>query len=272
MSLVQIKNITAGFGRNTVENPVLLDLSMELETGELVGLLGVNGCGKSTFAKAICNLLPHTGEVLVGGQSTSGLTQKQMANLISYVPQRSGIGIDISVKDVVLMGYNNRLNSFQSPDRQMEEEAEEILGQVGLQDRINTNYMLLSEGQKRLVILARALVSQGSFLVMDEPESALDFGIRHQMMSLARSWVSKEQRTGLVILHDINLALEHCNRIFLMRDKRIDSVLDLRKESMESIASMEEKLRRIYGKVQLVSIPGKMGNQRLVMVRDTEDV
>ena len=93
------QKICAGYSRNRVVHNV----SFSLERGCLMGILGANGSGKTTLVKALCGILPHEGTCLLENTELETLTPKQIAKLVSYIPQRSGISIDISALDVVLM-------------------------------------------------------------------------------------------------------------------------------------------------------------------------
>ena len=265
MSLIKINNITAGYGaESVVEN-----ISLEINAGEIVGLLGLNGSGKSTFAKALCNIIPHTGEVDICGNTAEKLKAAELARLMSYIPQKSGISLDISVLDVVMMGFNPRLGIFDNPTRSMKEQATKVLETIGLADKQNSNYMLLSEGQKQLVILARALVGDSNFMLMDEPESALDFNYRYKLMSILRKWVASENRAGLVILHDVSLALNCCDRVVLLKDKKLVSEIDLKRDNL---AKIEDPLSLIYGDVSLSKIKGKNGSEKFAMIYESEGI
>lgn len=263
MSLVKIDNLSAGYSKeNIIEN-----IAFEINEGELVGVLGANGCGKSTLAKAICNILPHSGNTIVNDNVIENLKISQVAGLIGYIPQQSGIGIDISVLEVVKMGFNSQLKLFEQPDKAMEAKAKQILNKLGLSDMLYTNYMELSEGQKQLTLLARALVNNGTLLVMDEPESALDYNIRIKTMSSIRDWINAENRAGLIILHDVMLSLNSCDRLILLKDKEIAATIDLHNDTLELI---EEGLKKIYGNVSLMKIKNKSGKDNFVMLFEAE--
>lgn len=265
MSLIEVKNISAGYGRELV----LEDISFEINKGEIVGLLGVNGSGKSTFVKALCNIIPHKGDVVAMEKNTRKLSAKALAKIFSYIPQHSGISIDMSVLDVVMMGFNPKLRMLENPGKAMRERAIEVIEMVGLGDKLEKNYMYLSEGQKQLVILARALVSDGNLLVMDEPESALDFRVRYKMMSIIKNWIKSGDKAGLVTLHDTSLALNSCDKLILLKDKKISGTIDTKSDTIEEI---EDKLSKIYGPVRLVKVENTSGKSSLVMVYDSEEV
>lgn len=261
MSLVQVRSLSVGYGKT----PILQNVSFALEAGELVGVLGANGCGKTTLLKAVCGILPHEGECLLNGKRLEELSPRKIAAVCSYIPQRSGVEIDISVLDVVLMGFNPHLGLLEYPNARMKEEARAALATVGLEGREEENYLSLSEGQKQLCILARTLVSRGRLLLLDEPESALDFRYRDRMLSLLRSWVEEEDRAALVTLHDPGLALRYCDRLLLLGSGEISGIIS---PLTDALVTMEKALSVIYGDVSLVRCCDRGGQERLVMLKE----
>lgn len=264
MSLVTIENLSAGYGKEKI----VRNISFAVNEGELAGLVGLNGSGKSTLAKAICNLLPHEGNVFINGAAAEKQKPKDLANLISYMPQHSGLGLDISVLDVVLMGFNAKLRLLESPSRAMKEQAVKTIELVGLSEKIYSNYMTLSEGQKQLVILARALVSEADFMVLDEPESALDFSVRYKLMRLAGAWIADGHRAGLAILHDLSLALNCCSRLILLKDGEICGMIAPKKDTLEE---MEQNLQKVYGDVSLIKNTDSRGKEVFTMIHNSEE-
>ena len=105
MSYLSVNGITAGYGKQSV----IENISFQLETGALMGVIGANGSGKTTLLKALCGIVPHQGSCALDQTPLKNLSAKHIAKLVSYIPQRSGIAIDISALDVVLMGFNPRL-------------------------------------------------------------------------------------------------------------------------------------------------------------------
>lgn len=263
MKLLTVNEITAGYGRKNI----IEKISFELESGCLMGVLGVNGCGKTTLLKAICGILPHDGFCTMEQEKLEDLSPRQIARKIRYIPQRSGIGIDISALDVVRMGFNPQLGLLQNPTPSMTKAAMEALQQVGLSGKEHVNYLHLSEGQKQLCILARTLVSDSRLLLLDEPESALDFRFRYQMLSLLKNWVSAGPRGALVALHDPSLALNFCDRLLLLEDGHI---LGMAEPNREPLAQTERKLSRIYGGISLQFCQPRKGSPQIVMLKEDE--
>ena len=161
MSLLEVRGLTAGYGgRQVVQNA-----SFAAEAGELTGLLGANGSGKTSLLKAVCGILLHAGSCFVAGQRLEGLGPRQLARVCGYIPQRSGIGVDLTAREVVLMGSNPRLGLLERPSAAMRAEADRALAAAGLAGREEENYQTFSEGEKQLCILARALAGGGALAV-----------------------------------------------------------------------------------------------------------
>ena len=261
MSHLSVKRISAGYGKhNVIEN-----ISFDLDAGTLMGMIGANGSGKTTLLKALCGILPHRGSSELGSSVLEALPPKQLARLVSYIPQRSGISIDISALDVVLMGFNPKLGLLEHPTEKMKDAAMQALEQVGLAGKEETNYLHLSEGQKQLCILARTLVSDSKLLLLDEPESALDFRFRHQMLSLLRSWVVSRECSAIVTLHDPALALNFCDKLLLLAD---GGVLDIIEPKTDPLDKMEQMLSMVYGPVSLQRCYNRKGEAQIVMLRE----
>ena len=261
MSVLSVNEISAGYGKQTI----IENLSFHLEDGDLMGVIGANGSGKTTLLKALCGIVPHQGTCTLDSVVLEKLSARQTAKLIRYIPQRSGISIDISVLDVVLMGFNPYLGLLEHPTQKMKDAAMQALSQVDLTGKEETNYLHLSEGQKQLCILARTLVSESRLLLLDEPESALDFHFRYQMLSLLRRWVASEKRSAIVALHDPALALNFCNKLLLLRDGSALGVLEPKTDALDD---MERMLRMVYGDISLQRCRNRRGESQIVILRE----
>lgn len=263
MSFFSAENIAVGYGgENVVEN-----VSFQMDRGELTGVVGANGSGKTTLLKALCGNLPHRGNCRLDGEVLESLSSRQLARLCGYIPQRSGISIDISVLDVVLMGFNPRLGLLEYPSKSMKEKAFIAIERVGLSGKEHTNYLNLSEGQKQLCVLARTLVSDSRLLLLDEPESALDFRFRYQMLALLREWVSEGERAAVVALHDPSLALNCCDKLVVLHD---GGALEVLHPGEDSLDRMERVLGEIYGRISLHRCVNRGGRPCLVMLKEDE--
>lgn len=259
MSFFSANEICAGYSGKTI----LRSISFTVEKGCLTGILGANGSGKTTLLKALCGILPHCGECTLAGTVLEGLSERHLARLCSYIPQRSGICLDISALDVVLMGFNPQLGLLELPDSVMKASARQALKQVGLSGMEDENYQHLSEGQKQLCLLARTLVTDSRLLLMDEPESALDFRLRYEMLGLIRRWLGG--RCGIITLHDPMLALNNCDELLLLSSGELVGRIC---PKTDPLGQMEQLLEKIYGRVSLVRCRKQSGEEQLVMLKE----
>lgn len=259
--MITIKALSTSYGKRLV----LDSISFETKSGEILGILGENGSGKSTLIKSICNILPHKGSCSCDGKSIENMSAKELARVCSYVPQKSGLELEMSVLDVVLMGFNPQLKLFANPTSQMLKKAKNELVAIGFGEKINADFMSLSEGQKQLCILLRAMVAESKALLMDEPENALDIRMRHRMMAMLREWVTAGEHTVLVALHDIELALNYCDRLLLIKDGKNAGIIVPGSDTLES---MEAALSNIYGKSSLRRIEDNAGKTHIVMLKE----
>lgn len=247
------------------ERRILKELSFELGEGRILGLLGENGCGKTTLLKAVCGILPYEGSCTLNGEEVALLSPKKRARQCSYVPQKSGLSVEVSVLDAVLMGFNPILGFMEVPGEAMIRIAVEKLKLLGLSEKAEENYLSLSEGQKQLCILARSLVSDAKLLLLDEPESALDIRARFRLMEL----VQKEAALGksaVVALHDPQLALNFCDALLLLKDGEASLIADLKKTGLPEL---ELQLRRLYGPLTLAVCRSGTGKNQTVMLLET---
>ena len=261
MSFFCVHDLSAGY----TKNHIVRDVCFSLETGSVMGILGANGSGKTTLIKAICGILPHEGTCLLEDRKLEALSARQIAKLVSYIPQRSGISIDISALDVVLMGFNPQLKLLEHPTKAMVEAAREALSRVGMAEKENINYLHLSEGQKQLCILARTIVSGSRLLLLDEPESALDFQYRYRTLDMIRDWTDTTGGGAIITLHDPVLALNYCDKLMLLKNGEILDILSPKEDSLEK---MEQVLNKVYGQVSLQLCKTRSGKEVLTMLKE----
>lgn len=261
MSFFHVHNLSAGYGKNHI----IRNISFSMEENSVIGILGSNGSGKTTLIKAICGILSHKGTCYLEDMELESLSPRQIAKQVSYIPQRSGISIDISVLDVVLMGFNPQLKLLEHPTKAMITAASDALSLVGIAEKENANYLHLSEGQKQLCIFARTIVSGSKLLLMDEPESALDFRHRFRMLDMIRQWTSKTSGSSIVTLHDPVLALNYCDKLILLENGEL---LDILSPKEDSIERMEQGLCKIYGPISLHLCKTRSGKEILTLLRE----
>jgi len=191
MSLLKVENASFARGKR-----VLFEgLNLELERGEILAILGQNGVGKTTFLKCLMNFLPlKTGRALLNGRDIKSFSIKELFSIISYVPQAKNHGFGLSVLDMVILGLNNEIKS--TPKKEHILKAEETLKGLNLEHLKDRACDSLSGGELQMVISARALVSGPSLIILDEPESNLDF--KNQLLILENLERLKALKKGII--------------------------------------------------------------------------
>lgn len=173
MSFIEVHELSAGYDRRTV----IKNISFNLRQGEILTLLGANGEGKTTLLKTVCGLKKtQKGEVKVFGRSLNTISKKELAKYMAYVPQTHQSGIDLRVRDMVVLGRIGLGNMLSKPNKDDYYLADKALELLGLSFMLNQSCNELSGGEQRLVLIARALVQDTAFIFLDEPVSNLDLG------------------------------------------------------------------------------------------------
>lgn len=242
--LLQAHEIFANYGREDV----LQRVSFRMRGGELCALLGSNGSGKSTLLRCVCGLLPFDGSITLEGENLLQMRQNDRARRIGYLSQSGNITPALSALGIVLMGLNPTLGLFQSPGPNHRKRALEVMEQVGADQFADWAFPTLSQGQKQLVLLARTLVCHPRLVVLDEPDSALDFRNRQKMMELLKEYSGSCGQGVLLCSHDINIALAYADHLLLLKSGTL--AYDLRLPSI-SREQLQSALRDIYGPVEV---------------------
>lgn len=250
MTALSVKNICCKYDKTDI----IKNACFEIEEGRLCALLGLNGCGKTTLIKAICNLIPSTGNVYVKGRSLLNMSSKELSHNISYIPQRGSLILGKTALDVVEMGFNPELGIFENPGEKEKNKALEVLDSLGIISVSDVLYDQLSEGLKQLTILARALAQDTPVLMLDEPDSAMDFINRNMIFEKLLNTVRKNNKACLISLHDPNLAFSWCDSIFIMKDGTIINRID--KKDFGSFQRLKTILSEIYGEIEILSNNG----------------
>ncbi len=227
---IQIENLSVSYGNNLALNMV----SVELITGELIGIIGPNGSGKSTLLKAMLELLPYSGAIQFSGKSF-----KEMRNKIAYVPQRETVDWDfpISVFDVVAMGTLQPKKWWQKLSKEDKKNTIKALEEVGLTGFENRRIGNLSGGQQQRVFIARALVQNPDFYLLDEPFVGIDIQSQTSIIELLKR-LKTEGKTILMVHHDLSDAAKHFDSTILLNNELVafgKTAAVLKREILEKV-------------------------------------
>lgn len=235
--------------------PIFQGLDLELGPGEIVSLLGPNGCGKTTLLRCIAGLLPlQSGRVLLDGRDLATLDETSRARSMGFVFQEHTVLFPYTVLEVVSMGRAPHLGLFSVPSARDTEIAIQAIETVELQDLALERYTRISGGERQLALVARALAQEPRVLLLDEPTSHLDFGNQMLVLETVRRLARERGLTVLMATHAPDHALFVADRVALMQRGGFLAV------GPPDRVMTEESLKELYGiNVKMVAVAGEGG-------------
>ena len=239
---------------------VLKDISFTLEPGSFLAILGNNGVGKSTLLKC-CNkiLNADSGRFLLDGENLLDMSHHEIAKRIAFVSQTVP-NTQMTVHDVVMLGRRPYKKwGFTEKDHAIIHEAMDRMGLDPLRGRFLSQ---LSGGERQKVMIARALAQQPKVLLLDEPTSSLDIRNQYQVLQIVRDICHKDGLMAIVVIHDISLALQFCDKFLLLRQGEVYDYGDY------TILSAQA-LRDVYGvDAKVVDVEGR----HMVLVNQEKEI
>jgi len=240
--MLGISNLTFDYGNRTI----LDNISLEMEGGTFIAILGVNGSGKSTLLKNLNGILrPRTGAVFIDGRDLKNMSGAEVAKYIGYMPQKTNPAA-CTVFDAVLLGRKPYINwNAKEEDFQI---VNGILARLGLADYALRQTNELSGGELQKVVIARALAQEPRVLLLDEPISHLDIKNQMDTLSLLREIATEIELTVVVVIHDLSLALRFADRFILLKKGKLYAVGDqhiLTRESIKDVFQIDANIHLI---------------------------
>ena len=218
--MLDLRRVSCGYGGNLV----LKGVSVAINEGEFVAVIGPNGSGKTTFVRAATKVIkPAAGQVLFEGRDIGAMSYRELAARVAVVGP-GGHDPGMRTEDLVLLGRIPLRERYRildgKADREAVREAMSVTGLLHLRDRpVST----LSSGERQLAFVARALAQEPKLLFLDEPTSHLDIRRQIGLLDLATKLNREKGLTLVVILHDLNLASQYCGRLLLLDKGTLDS-------------------------------------------------
>jgi iron complex transport system ATP-binding protein len=214
---IQISNLLFAYG----ERRVLDGITLEIEKGEMIGILGPNGSGKTTLLKILSAVLSGHGKVELNGKDLRSYGRRELSRLFAVVPQESQIHFPFTVAEIVLMGrasHHSPIGLEGERDLEAARKSLEATETAALADRYLHE---LSGGEKQRVMIARALAQEPEILLLDEPAAFLDLKHQVRVFELMRRLNREHGLTIVAALHDLNLAALFFPRLAMLNDGKI---------------------------------------------------
>lgn len=219
---LNVKNVRVSYGKNEI----LKGIDLTIKSGEKVFIGGANGSGKTTLLRVLSGIIPHEGEVLLDGKDVFKMKRKDIAKLISLMPQTSDIYFPYTVYETVLLGtYASAGNTLFRNNASDIEYALKCMEDCGVSDLKDRHLDELSGGQLQRVLLARTFAQKSPFLFLDEPGNNLDIKYRAELCDKLNSWA--EGKTGdtdntlVAVFHDLEQARRCCTRAVMIKDGKV---------------------------------------------------
>lgn len=214
--MLKIENLTAGYD----DREVLKEVNLKFNSGFVYAILGPNGSGKSTLLRTIDRILkPKKGKVYIDGEDIRKFSAKEIAKKIAYLPQRSNSTPYSLVFDAILLGRKPHI-SFEPSERDLEV-VERIIEDFGLKDFAFRKINELSGGEVQKVLIARALAQEPQVLLLDEPVNHLDPKNQIEILKILKKLTGNLNLTTVIVLHDINLAIQFADYFIFMKNGEI---------------------------------------------------
>ena len=255
--MLKVQNISVNYGLTEV----LRDVSLSLENGHVIALLGANGAGKTTLIRALNGTQPTSGgKIELNGRDMKTLSRREIAGQIAAVAQENETRFPVSVLEFVLSGRFVHGGAFGWETQEDIEFAENALADCDLTGYATRLMNHLSGGERQRVVLARAVATNAQILLLDEPTANLDIAHQAMMFKLVRKRCIEQGASAIVITHDLNLAAEFADEILMLKDGRIAA------KGKTAGVLTAENIRDVFGVKVLLDQNPASGNVRVTNV------
>ena len=238
MIKIELQNVSLGYGHTIV----LKDVTFQVMPGEVVGLIGTNGSGKSTIIRALSRVIsPRSGKILLDGKALSSIRRRDLARLIGVVPQMPLLPSAFTAFEIVLMGRNPHLGLLQYEGAKEMAIAWQAMEKTSTQSLAERRVSELSGGEIQCLLIARVLAQETKAILLDEPTANLDIGRQVEILDLIKNLCLEDNLAALAAVHDLNLASQYCDRLVLINDGRVHA------DGIPSEVITPQNIQEIYG-------------------------
>ena len=238
MIKLELEGVSLGYGRNLVVS----NLTFQVMPGEMVGLIGPNGCGKTSIIKALCRVIsPYSGKILLDGKTISNIPRAELARLLGVVPQNPNLPEAFTAFEVVLMGRNPHLGLLQYESGRDLAMAWWAMERTATKPLAERRMSQLSGGERQRVTIARVLTQEPKAILLDEPTANLDISHQLEILDLIKKLCREKNLTVLAALHDLNLATQYCDRLVLINNGQVHA------EGTPREVITDKNIKAVYG-------------------------
>lgn len=238
MIKIEMQNVCLGYSRKEV----LSDVTFQVMPGEMVGLIGPNGCGKSTIIRALSRIIsPYRGKIILDGKDIASIPGQELARMLGVVPQMPLLPSAFTAFEVVLMGRNPHLGLFDYESQREMDIAWRAMERTITQHLASRRIGELSGGEIQSLLIARVLVQETKAILLDEPTANLDIGRQVEILNLIKNLCRENNLAVLAAQHDLNLASQYCDRLVLINNGRVHA------QGTPSEVITDRNIKEVYG-------------------------
>lgn len=215
--ILEVENGCFGYPK---QEKILKNINLHLEKGHILSVLGPNGIGKTTLLKCMIGLLPWTsGRSILNGTDLCKMKSKDIWNTISYIPQAHSFSFSYTGLEMVMLGRSSHLGLFEQPGAQEIEMAEAMMEKVGITHLAGKDCNRMSGGELQMVLIARALINEPELIILDEPETGLDFHNQILVLNMIERLAHEEGISAIMNTHYPTNAMGIADEAFMMNRK-----------------------------------------------------
>lgn len=215
--ILEVKNGYFGYSK---QNELLRNINIQLEAGHILAVLGPNGIGKTTLLKCMIGLLPwKSGISYLNGKNIRELKEKEIWNQISYIPQTHGFSFSYTGLEMVMMGRSSHLGTFEQPGIREIEMAEAVMEKTGITHLADKDCNRMSGGELQMILIARALINEPRLIILDEPETGLDFHNQILVLNMIEKLAHEEKIAAIMNTHYPTNAMRIADEALMMNRK-----------------------------------------------------
>ncbi len=244
--MIEVRDIVKKYG----DNPVVDNVSLNIEKGKITSFIGPNGAGKSTLLSMISRIMKKDeGKVIIDSRELEKWDTKELAKKIAILKQSNNINVRLTIKEIVSFGrYPHCEGRLTKEDTKYVDEAIEYMRLKDIEDRYLDE---LSGGQRQRAYIAMVIAQNTEYVLLDEPLNNLDMKHSVQMMKVLRGLVDDLRKTVVIVMHDINFASVYSDKIVILKDGKIvkDDITDaiISKDVLEDVYEIDFHIKNING-------------------------
>lgn len=256
---IQVNDVEFSYG----QKDVLKGISFDADAGEVIGILGQNGCGKTTLLKCINGSnKPTKGSVFLDGEDTSAMTKKDIAKKMAFVMQTASMTFPFTVFETVMMGRYAHQSSVSTDNEEDVNAVYQAMRDTGVLEFKDRPINELSGGERRRVLIARALAQEPEVLLLDEPTLHLDINHQFDLLELVRKLADEKGLLVLIVTHDLILAARYCDKMILVEKGMIMDIGETKR------VANAENFREVFEIVTEITHDPRFGLNVLLVKRD----